>query len=60
MTLTKEHIRLSIENQLGISKFESSRLIDSIMEIIKTTLANGEDVLISGSGRQAPAQVLIE
>jgi integration host factor subunit alpha len=51
MTLTKEHIRLSIESQLIISKFESSRLIDFVMEIIKTTLANGEDVLISGFGK---------
>jgi hypothetical protein len=50
MTLTKEHIRQSIENKLTTSRFESSRLIDSLMEIIKTSMPNGEDVLISGSG----------
>jgi integration host factor subunit alpha len=51
MTLTKEGIRLSFENQLGISRFESSRLVHSLEEIIKATLANGEDVLISRFGK---------
>jgi integration host factor subunit alpha len=51
MTLTKEHIRQFIENKLVISRFESSRLIDSIMEIIKRNLESGEDVLISGFGK---------
>jgi integration host factor subunit alpha len=51
MTLTKEHIRQSIENHLITSRFESSRLIASVMEIIKRTLESGEDVLISGFGK---------
>jgi integration host factor subunit alpha len=51
MTLTKENIRQSIENQLVISRFESSRLIESLLEIIKTTLANCEDVMVSGFGK---------
>jgi integration host factor subunit alpha len=51
MTLPKEHIRQSIENRLVIPRFECSRLIDSLMEIVKTTLANGEDVLSSGFGK---------
>jgi integration host factor subunit alpha len=53
MTLTKEHIRQSMEDKLFFSRFESSRLIDSIMEIIKRTLESGEDVLISGFGKFA-------
>jgi integration host factor subunit alpha len=51
MTLTKEHIRQSIEDKLSLSRFESSHLIESIVEIIKTTLTSGEDVLISGFGK---------
>jgi integration host factor subunit alpha len=51
MTFTKEHIRQSIENQLIISRFESSRILESVLETVKTTLANGEDVLISGFGK---------
>jgi nucleoid DNA-binding protein len=48
MALTKGLIRQFIEDKLFLSRFESSRLIDSIMEIIKRTLESGEDVLIRG------------
>jgi integration host factor subunit alpha len=51
MTLTKDHLVSSIGNRLGISKFESSRIIESILETVKTSLSNGEDVLISGFGK---------
>jgi integration host factor subunit alpha len=51
MALTKEDIRLSIENQAGVSEFESSRILESVLETVKTTLANGKDVLISGFGK---------
>ena len=51
MALTKDHIRNSIQDQLGLSKSESSRLVESLLEIIKTTLASGEGVLISGFGK---------
>jgi nucleoid DNA-binding protein len=48
MTLTKDHLIRSIGNRLGISKFDSSRILESVLETIKTSLSNGEDVLISG------------
>ena len=51
MTLTREHIIGSIQNQSGTSKSESSSLVESVLGIIKTTLGNGEDVLISGFGK---------
>ena len=51
MTLTKDHLIESIRSRLGVSKTESTRLVESVLETIKTTLANGEDVLISGFGR---------
>jgi integration host factor subunit alpha len=51
MTLTKEHLIESITNRLGISKFEASRILESILERIKTSLSNAEDVLISGFGK---------
>ena len=50
MTLTKDHLISSIGNRLGISKFESSRIVESVLETVKTSLSNGEDVLISGFG----------
>ena len=51
MTLTKEHLISSIGNRLGISKFESSRIVESVLETVKTSLSKGEDVLISGFGK---------
>jgi integration host factor subunit alpha len=51
VTLTKEHIIGSIQSQFDISRPESSRLVESLLETIKATLANGEDVLVSGFGK---------
>jgi integration host factor subunit alpha len=51
MTLTKDHIVNSIRGQLDLPKTKSTELFESILEIIKTTLENGEDVLISGFGK---------
>ncbi len=51
MTLTKDHIRASIQNQLGVSKSESSHFVESIQETIRKTLESGEDVLITGFGK---------
>jgi hypothetical protein len=50
MTLTKSHLISSIGNRLGMSKSESSCILESVLETIKTSLSNGEDVLISGFG----------
>ena len=51
MALTKEQIVVSIQNHLGISRKRSSELVETLQEIIKKTLENGEDVLISGFGK---------
>ncbi len=51
MTLTKDHIISSIGNRLGVSKFESSRIVESVLKTLKTSLSNGGDVLISGFGK---------
>ena len=51
MTLTKQDLINSIYNQVGLPKKKSSQLVESILEIIKRTLENGEDVLISGFGK---------
>jgi integration host factor subunit alpha len=51
MALTKVHIINSIQNQLNIQKNRSSEIVDSLLEIIKSTLESGEDVLISGFGK---------
>ncbi|MBW1678143.1 MAG: HU family DNA-binding protein [Deltaproteobacteria bacterium] len=51
MTLTKADIVDAVHSNLGHSKAQSAELVESLLQIIKQTLANGEDVLISGFGK---------
>jgi len=51
MTITKAHFTDSIRKGLGLPKSRSSAVLGSLFEIIKTTLTNGEDILISGFGK---------
>ena len=51
MTLTKEKIIDTIYNQVGLSKNQSRRVVGSLLEIIKQTLAKEENLLISGFGK---------
>jgi integration host factor subunit alpha len=51
MSLTKDHIVNSIRARLDLPKTKSAELFESVLEIIKTTLENREDVLISGFGK---------
>jgi len=50
MTLTKDHIAISLQSRLGASKPQSSRLLESTLSLIKRSLAGGDDILISGFG----------
>ena len=51
MTLTKIQIVDSIHNQTGFPKNKSSEIVETLLEIIKSTLESGEDVLVSGFGK---------
>jgi integration host factor subunit alpha len=51
MTLTKIMIVESIQNQTGFPKNKSSEIVETLLEIIKSTLESREDVLISGFGK---------
>ena len=51
MTFTKLDLIESIYNQLDLSKTRSAKVVDSLLEIVKHTLENSEDVLISGFGK---------
>ena len=51
MTLTKAQIVESVQNQTGFPKNKSSEIVETLLEIIKRTLASGEDVLVSGFGK---------
>ena len=51
MTLTKDHIIDSVYINLDLPKYRSVQVVESLIEIIKRTLENGEDVLITGFGK---------
>ena len=51
MALTKAQIVETIQNHLGLSRKNSSDLVETLLEIMKKTLENGEDILISGFGK---------
>jgi integration host factor subunit alpha len=51
MALTKADIINSVQAEEGLTKQQSTEIIETLIEIIKKTLASGEDVLISGFGK---------
>jgi len=51
MTLKKADLIDFAYNLVGLSKPRSAQVVDSLLEIIKQTLENGEDILISGFGK---------
>jgi integration host factor subunit alpha len=51
MTLTKAHLIDTIYNSFDFPKNKSAQAVESLLEILKSSLANGEDVLISGFGK---------
>jgi integration host factor subunit alpha len=51
VALTKEKIINSIYHQVGLSKSQSRNVVERLLEIIKQSLENNEDLLISGFGK---------
>ena len=51
MTLTKADLIDTIYNRFDFSKAKSTRAVESLLAIMKNTLASGEDVLITGFGK---------
>ena len=51
MTLTKSHLIDAIAKQNGFTRIKSSETVETILELIKSTLESGDDVLIAGFGK---------
>ncbi|MHB8067348.1 MAG: integration host factor subunit alpha [Desulfobaccales bacterium] len=51
MALTKDKVIVFLQTQIGMTKMESQAAVNRVLEIMKETLATGEDVLISGFGK---------
>ncbi len=49
-TLTRANLAESLHKQVGLSKAESSKLVESILEHMGDALAKGQNVKISGFG----------
>lgn len=51
MALTKGEVINQVADGLGLTKKESAEVFDTPLELIKTSLENGEGVLVSGFGK---------
>ena len=51
MNLTKARVVEQIHSKIGLPQKESSEAFEKLLEIIKSTLESGEDILISGFGK---------
>jgi integration host factor subunit alpha len=51
MTLTKDDLAKAIAESNGYPRDRSQELVEALLELIKSKLASGEDILISGFGK---------
>ena len=51
MALTKDDIVSQLTNHLGFTKKRASDTLEILLEVIKSSLESGEDVLVSGFGK---------
>jgi integration host factor subunit alpha len=51
MTLTKADIVDALPDKLGLPRNRCAEIVETMLEIMKQTMENGEDILISGFGK---------
>ena len=51
MALTKADIIEAVQTEIGFTRHQSTELVESLLETIKSKLESGEDVLVSGFGK---------
>ena len=51
MAITKEKLTILLQDRLGISRQEARQLVERFFKIMKDTLTQGEDLLVSGFGK---------
>ena len=51
MALTKAHLIELIQSNNDLTKKQNTDIVEATINIMKDTLASGEDVLISGFGK---------
>ena len=55
--MVKVDIVRAIQLETGLQFGEAEQLVNELLEIMKQTLENGEDVLITGLGKFHPSKV---
>ena len=51
MSLTKDKLIIRLQAQVGLDKQESRQIVEGLLGIMKDTLTQGEELLISGFGK---------
>jgi integration host factor subunit alpha len=51
MALTKDKLITRLQTQVGLEKQESRQIVEGLLGIMKDTLTQGEELLISGFGK---------
>jgi integration host factor subunit alpha len=51
MALTKDKLTAHLQTQIGMTKLESRQIVEQLFASMKTTQADGEDLLVSGFGK---------
>ena len=51
MALTKNELITKITEEMEFNRATATQTVEQLMEIIKSSLASGEDVLVSGFGK---------
>ena len=51
MAITKDKLTVLLQAQLGMSRQEARKTVEGLFKIMKDTLSQGEDLLLSGFGK---------
>ena len=51
MALTKADVVQAARTEIGFTKYKSRKIVENLLELIKSKLESGEDVLVSGFGK---------
>ncbi len=50
-TLTKAKIVETIHNEVGLPRKQSVEIIETLLEVMKKSMVDGEDIMVSGFGK---------
>ncbi len=48
--MTKAEIAKIVHERVGLSKKESAQIVEAVLDVVRSSLVNGEDVKLSGFG----------